>query len=130
MTPAELASAVDTYFTAHLDSAYWSGLVVATKTSAVTMATNDVLSLVPSIKSLDDVEEGSYAFKAIAEQAVFLARNYGNLTEGKVVTSESVSGLSVGYTLIGNAIVASRAEQYIKMARRAGLGGSCRITRA
>lgn len=129
MTPAELATAVDTYFTTHLDSSYWSGLNSGTKTSAVTMAANDVMSLVPRLKSLDDVEDGSYAFKAIAEQAVFLARNYGNITEGKVVTSESVSGLSVGYTLIGNAIVASRAEQYIQMAKREALGGSCRISR-
>ncbi len=130
MTPAELATAVDTYFTTHLDSAYWAALTAATKTSAVTMATNDVLSLVPRLESLDDVEADSYAFKAIAEQAVFLARNYGNITEGKIVTSESVSGLSVGYTIIGNAIVASRAEQYIKMAKRAALGSTCAISRA
>lgn len=129
MTPEELSTAVNTYFASHLDSAYWTSLAAATKSSAVTMAVNDVLSLVPRLESLDDVEDGSYAFKAIAEQAVFLARNYGNLTEGKVVTSENVSGISVGYTLIGNAIVSSRAEQYIKMAKRAALGGTCRISR-
>lgn len=129
MTDAELASAVDTYFVSHLDSAYWSGLASGTKTGAVTMATNDVLAQLPFLKSAEDVEDGSYALKAIAEQAVFLARNYGNITEGKVVTSESVSGLSVGYTLLGNAIVASRAEEYIKMAKRAAMGAICRISR-
>jgi len=67
---------------------------------------------------------------AIAEQAVFLARNYGTtITEGKVVTSESVSGLSVGYTIIGNSVIASRAEQFIEKAKRAALGASCRISR-
>ena len=129
MTAAEIATAVDTYFASHLDSAYWSSLASGTKTGAVTMATNDVLAQIPFLKSAEDIEDGSFALKAVAEQAVFLARNYGSTTEGKVVTSESVKDVSTSYTLIGNTVIASRAEDYIKMAKRAAMGGTCRISR-
>lgn len=129
MTGAELAAAVDRYFESHLDSAFWSGLASASKTGAVTMACDDVLSELPGIV-LDDLSEDTYAFKAIAEQAVYLVRNYESLNEGKVLTSESVEGLSEGYTLISSKVGLSfRAEAFIKRAKQAYLGGSVRVIR-
>ena len=129
MTGAELASAVDRYFETHLDAGFWGGLASASKTGALTMACNDVLGELPGVV-LDDLSETEYAVKAIAEQAVFLARNYESMNEGKVLTSESVEGLSEGYTLISSKVGLSfRAEAFIKRAKSAFFGGSVRVTR-
>ena len=129
MTPEELAAAVDTYFEGHLGAAFWGGLTSASKTGAVTMACNDVLGELPGV-SLDDLTADGYAVKAIAEQAVYLAQNYDSMTEGKVTTSESVDGISEGYTLIGSRIGFSfRAEAFLKRAKSALIGGSLRVSR-
>ena len=129
MTGTDLASAVDRYFETHLDSAFWSGLTSAAKTGAVAMACNDVLSELPGVV-LDDLSNDTYAVKAIAEQAVYLARNYENINEGKVLTSESVEGLSEGYTLVSSKVGLSfRAESFIKRAKSAYFGGSVRVFR-
>lgn len=129
MTGAELSAAVDRYFESHLDAGFWAGLSAAAKNGAVSMACNDVLSELPGIV-LDDLSENTYAVKAIAEQAVYLARNYESLNEGKVLTSESVEGLSEGYTLVSSKVGLSfRAEAFIKRAKSAYSGGSVRVSR-
>ncbi|MDD4817303.1 MAG: hypothetical protein PHI85_04975 [Victivallaceae bacterium] len=129
MTASELLTAVDAYFVTHLDAEFWGGLSVEKKTAAVTMALSDVMAEIPG-KALENVTAGSLAFKAVAEQAVYLARNYENLTEGKVVTGESVEGISNSYTLIGsNAGIGFRAAAYIKRAKASALGSSVRIER-
>lgn len=129
MTGAELSAAVDRYFETHLDAEFWTGLSLAAKSGAVAMALDDVLSELPGMM-LDDLTANSYAVKAIAEQAVYLARNYESMNEGKVLTSESVEGISEGYTIVSGKVGLSfRAEAFIKRAKSAYLGGSVRVVR-
>lgn len=118
MTSDELIASVDAYFEVHLDSAYWVGLTSDVRSAAVTMALSDILAELPWM-TLDDILSGSYPAKAIAEQAVFLARNYESLIENKVVSSEGIDGISTSYSLIGNNPGMSyRASMYVKKARR------------
>lgn len=129
MTPDELVIAADGYFAEHLDSEFWQGLSGKSRRAALSMAANDVLSELSAL-TMDKVAIGSFTFKAICEQAVFLARNYESMTEGKVVTSESVEGLSTGYTLISEKVGLSiRAASFIKRAKMLVSGGFMRIVR-
>ena len=129
MTKEELFAAVDDYFLYHLDSNFWSNLPKESKEAAISMAINDVLSELIGL-SISKISAGSFAFKAIAEQAVFLARNYESMAEGKVVTSESVEGLNTGYTLISEKFgISFRALSFIKRAKSLVNGGSVRISR-
>jgi hypothetical protein len=129
MTRNELAIAADGYFSEHLDNEFWQGLPEKSRKAAVSMSADDVLAELSGL-TLDKVAVGSYVFKAICEQAVFLARNYESMTEGKVVTSESLEGLSTGYTLISEKVGLSiRALSFIKRAKTLVNGGSMRIVR-
>ena len=129
MTAEELAAEVDGYLRNHLDATFWNGIAPESKQAAVSMALNDVLSELPGA-TLRKMCSGSYTFKAVAEQAIFLARNYESMTEGKVVTSESVEGLSTGYTLISDKFgIAPRAASFIKRAKTLTNGGFMRISR-
>jgi hypothetical protein len=129
MTRDALINAADGYFAEHLDSNFWHGLPEQSRSAAVLMAADDVLAELTGL-TLDKVSVGSYTFKAICEQAVFLARNYESMTEGKVVTSESVEGLSTGYTLISEKVGMSiRALSFIRRAKTLVNGGSMRIAR-
>lgn len=122
MTSADMLVAVDAYLAAHLDAAFWSGLPTATKTGASTMAQADVEAATAT--TLDLIGSVDHPFvKAVAEQAVYLARNYASQNEGKVVTGESVEGLSNTYTLIGTPGTSPRANVFIKQAKRAALVG-------
>jgi hypothetical protein len=125
----ELITEVDSYFNTHLDSSFWKALPVESRQAAVSMALDDVLSELPGA-TLRKMCSGSYTFKAVAEQAVFLARNYESMTEGKVVTSESVEGLSTGYTLISDKFgIGNRAASFINRAKTLTNGGFMRIVR-
>ena len=129
MTIEELATLVDQYFALHLDSSYWGQLSIDIKMGAISMASSDIFALVPRL-SMDTIQSGSAAIKAIAEQAVFLSRNYDQIQEGKVLTSESVEGISAGYTLIGSSFgLSSRASSYIDQAKRENMGSTIRIVR-
>ena len=129
MTAEELTFAVDAYLATHLDSAFWSGLDAARRTAAIAMAEFDIFAELPGA-TLGNTKSDSFTAKAIAEQAVFLARNYENINEGKVETSENVGGVSQGYTLIGDRPGLSfRAAAFIKRARQAVSGGSMRVSR-
>lgn len=128
MTLEEINIAVDDYFAVHLDAAFWNGLEPEKKLGAVAMAANDILSILNI--PIDIISGGSSAIKAIAEQSVYLARNYESMSEGKVATSESVEGISAGYTLIGNNYgISPRAETFIKQAKREFFGGCVRVMR-
>ena len=117
MTSDELIASVDAYFEVHLDSAYWAGLTSNVRSAAVTMAMSDILSELPWM-CIGDIIPGSYPAMAIAEQAVFLARNYESLIENKVVSSEGIDGISTSYSLIGNNPgIGHRASMYVKKAR-------------
>ncbi len=119
---------VDAYFAAHLDKDFWAGLAASVRSAAVQMAINDIAAAVGcSVAILDTIIP---ARSAVAEQAVFLVRNHASLTEGKVVTSEGVDGVSTGYTLIGaNAGMSPRAECFILAAKRSIRPLSVRISR-
>lgn len=129
MTLDGLFIAADGYFAEHLDSEFWQELSGKSRKAALSMAANDVLAEL-SAMTMDRVAIGSFTFKAICEQAVFLARNYESMTENKVVTSESLEGLSTGYTLISEKVGLSvRAVNFIKRAKALTNGGSMRIVR-
>lgn len=116
MTSAELKTNVDAFFETHLDSNLW--YYAGDKEKVCQMAARDILALLPSM-DLDQAIPGSTLLSAIGEQTVFLLRNYQSQTDGKVVMSESVEGVSASYALIGrNAGIAPRAQLYIDQLRR------------
>lgn len=105
--------------------------------AAVSMALSDIAVLLPWL-SLDKLSASSVVIKAIAEQAVFLTRNYEQISEGKVLTGESIEGISESYTLIDGGLTGSfkmsfglspRAAAYIEQAKRENGGSTARITR-
>lgn len=131
MTDAELRDAVDSYFANHLDAAYWSSLTASQKSGAVAMGKGDVFALLPASKTLDGVTDATDPIVCgIAEQAVYLVRNYEEIASGKVVTSEAVSGLSQGYTLInaGSYGMSARAMAFVEQARKS-IGGTVPLLR-
>ena len=129
MTESELLGSVNDYLANHLDKSFWDGLDESARSSSVAMATFDILAELPGV-SISCINAESFTTKAIAEQAVYLARNYENINEGKVVTSENVGGVSQGYTLIGDHPGLSfRAVAFIKRAKAAITGCSMRISR-
>jgi hypothetical protein len=77
----------DTYFETHLKGAAWAALPELTKTAAITMAENDILSLIPAI---DD--ENADIVAAVCEQALFLAQNFTAIDVFDANVSQSVEG--------------------------------------
>ena len=130
MTQEELFAAVDEYFNRHLDKAYWSNLPEDTRAGSVEMAFNDVAGQITGL-TMTNITADSVAMKAVAEQAVFLARNYDSIAEGKITTSESAEGVSAGYTLLGSVSfgIAPRAASMIQSVKRLYCGNSVRIAR-
>lgn len=129
MTREELTTFVDEYLADHLDKSFWQGLDAEKRSASVSMALVDVLAELPGL-SLDAMQVSGFAARAVAEQAVFLARNYESINEGKVVTGEGVAGISTSYTMIGDSPGLSfRAISFIKQAKRSILGGTVRISR-
>ena len=132
MTGAEIAEAVNAAMAAHLDAAFWARQESARTAAAVNMATGDVLAKLPGLTADKITDATGPVICAIAEQSVYLLRNYDAQTEGKVVTSEGVEGLSVGYTLIGdagNVGFAPRAMTFIMQAKQALRGKKMRFNR-
>ncbi len=118
MTSEELSGAVDAYFANHLDKSFWTGLSADVKSASIEMATGDVLNEIPGL-NLDRIVSGGSAFKAIAEQAVYLARHYSDLAEGRLPTQESVESVSTSYRYLGSGNgLGHRAEAYVKAAKR------------
>ena len=130
MTQEELITAVDGYFNRHLDKKYWNELPEDTRAGAVEMAFNDVAGQIPGLK-MANLTADAIAVHAIAEQAVFLVRNYDSIAEGKITTSESAEGVSAGYTLLGSASfgISPRASLMIKHAKTLYCASSARIVR-
>lgn len=129
MTREELTTFVDEYLADHLDKSFWQGLDAEKRSASVSMALVDVLAELPGL-SLDAMPVSGFAARAVAEQAVFLARNYENINEGKVVTGEGVAGISTSYTMIGDSAGLSfRAISFIRQAKRSILGGTVRVSR-
>ena len=119
MTQAEVEIVIDDYFNIHLDKDYWTGLTAEVRTACVSMAVSDVCVEL-NITELDPLNAPS--LKAVAEQAVFLSRNYGKQKEGKVVISQTLPpGLSQSFKLLNgdNPIIAPRAKLFIKQAKAA-----------
>lgn len=136
MTCGELETAVDAYFQKHLDASFWAGLSPEQRAGALAMAVSDILGLIPG-SSLDSLEPGSLLFKAIAEQAVFLARNYGTMTDGRLVSSQTIDGVSETYVQLNSSSASSRyaglsfrAVAFLKALQAAsGSGGTVRVAR-
>lgn len=130
MTQEELITAVDGYFNRHLDKKYWNELAEDTRAGAVAMAFNDVSAQISGLK-MENLSADAVAVNAIAEQAVFLVRNYESISEGKITTSESVEGVSAGYTLLGSVSfgISPRAASLIQYAKRLYCANSARIVR-
>lgn len=135
MTDNELETAIVSAMSTHLDAAYWGTIAAESKTAAINMAKFDVLSRIPG-ETIDAISAtgatGNPVVLAILEQAVYLLRNYGEQTSGKVITSESVEGLSVGYTLIGDSSkigFSERAAQYVALAKHQARAKGIRFSR-
>lgn len=129
MTSEELSAAVDAYFANHLDKSFWTGLTSDVKSASIEMATGDVLNEIPGL-NLDRVTSGCSAFKAIAEQAVYLARHYSDLAEGRLTAQESIESVSASYKYLGSGNgLGHRAEAYVKAAKRENWAGTTRVVR-
>lgn len=126
MTFAELAGVIDDILRDSLDAAYWAAVAGTNQNAAINMAAKDILARLPGVR-LDDVPSSADGpvVNAIAEQAVYLLRTHDEQAEGKVVTGEGVQGLSMSYTLIGDAAnvgLAPRAVTYLQQAKRQAMG--------
>ena len=129
MELSEISAAADRYFAVHLDASYWNSLTAENRLAAVTMAVSDICAVIPGL-TINAVVDGSAAFKAIAEQAVYLSRHYDTISQGKVETSESVEGISTGYSLIGGSFgISPRAEMFIIQVKRLFCGKTLRVVR-
>lgn len=130
MNKVELELAIDSYFSNHLDNVYWVSLLPEKRAGAISMAFGDIGAIVTGL-TIDKIPSADSAIvKAVAEQAVFLARHYETIADGKVTTSESIEGISTGYSLIGSFFSLSpRAETFIKQAKREITGNSVRLSR-
>lgn len=133
MNDSEILESLDEIFQTHLDSDFWAGLEKSKKEACAKTATMDILARAPWMTE-DDIGDYPVSLYAIAEQAVWLARNYSEQTGGKIVTSESVEGLSVGYTLVGGASkwgvgIAPRAEAYLDRLQKGRKAAGIRFTR-
>ena len=110
MTDADLLVYANTYFAAHLDASYWSGLAEETRSAALGMATRDL--------GADTAIEGEA--QAVCEQAVYLTRNYETQTTGCVVTRQGLEGMSQAFAPIGDvadAGISPRARLLLRQAR-------------
>lgn len=115
MTDAELFNAVSNVLHAGLDADFWRSNS-AKQTAAYNTAKNDIFARVSGL-TLDKITpENTNVVLAIAEQAVWLLRNYEQQTTGQKVASESVDGASTTYadiTLGGDGIISPRALAYL-----------------
>lgn len=133
MNDTEISTAVETYFSNHLDATYWAGLSSDVKAQAVSMAKSDVAAELPAsfrFDTLPDPEtetvrpsKSDFAVGAIAEQAVFLARNYSSQTNGRVVQSQTLGELSQTFKYLSDGTLAPRAVNFIKRAKSVSARG-------
>lgn len=123
-----LVGKIDDYFAYHLDYEYWQNLDNEIKKQAVMMSLNDISSHVGSTQN--DIISNQYGINAIAEQAVYLSRNYGSMTSNKIVTSEGLDGISQSFSIVGESIAIShRADKYIMQLKKFLRPSTIRISR-
>ena len=127
MTPEEMAAAVTAVLAEGLDAAFWQGQTATTKTAAINMATKDIFARLGGMRLADvpSTDTGGPVVCAVAEQAVYLVRTHDEQADGKVITGEGVQGLSISYTLIGDAKnvgLAPRAATFLQQAKRQAMG--------
>jgi len=115
MTDSELKNAVFSAISAGLDAEFWADNALK-QTAAYNSAKNDVFARVSGL-SLDAITPGiqTPVVMAIAEQALYLLRNYAEQSTGQAVASESVDGLAVAYGVINKSdgILSPRALAYL-----------------
>lgn len=116
-TEFDLFTAVSAVLLAGLDADYWSENVTK-QNAAFNTATGDILARLQGVKVDDITENDTNIIYAIAEQSVYLLRNYGDQTTGQAVSSESVDGLAIAYGVMGKSdgIISPRALAYLEQA--------------
>lgn len=83
----------ESYFSRHLDGAFWDSQTESTRDAALVMAENDLSALLPANFPRNDL-----FVKAQCEQAVYLLHTREERESGKVVSSQSVSGISRSFS--------------------------------
>ena len=118
-TGFDLFTAVSTVLLAGLDADYWSENVTK-QNAAFHTACGDIFARLSGVKPEDVTEEKTNIIYAIAEQAVYLLRHYGEQTTGQQKASESVDGLSIAYSSLvttnADGIISPRALAYLQAA--------------
>ena len=117
MTRDELFAAVSAVISAGLDADYWTEQLER-QNAAFNTSAGDIFARLPGVMMDDITANDTNVIHAIAEQAVYLLRNYGQQTTGQAVSSESVDGLAVAYGVIGKSdgIISPRALAYLDYA--------------
>lgn len=128
MTDPEIITAVNAYLSNHLDGEYWRAKNETEKGQVIAMAKMEVCACVPflDVERLEDPESAStrpgkadFFIAAIAEQALFLSRNYAERNQDRVVQSETVGPLSQTFAyLSSNGDLCSRANTFLKRLKR------------
>lgn len=114
MTDSELKNAVFSAISAGLDADFWADNALK-QTAAYNSAKNDLFARVSGL-SLDTITAAiqTPVIMAIAEQALYLLRNYEEQASGPGIAAESVDGISITYSGNGgDSIMSPRSLAYI-----------------
>lgn len=118
-TVFDLFTAVSEVISGGLDAEYWTEQEAKQK-AAFNTACGDIFARLPGVKPEDVSYDQTNIIYAIAEQAVYLLRHYGEQTTGQQKASESVDGLSIAYSSLvttnADGIISPRALAYLQAA--------------
>ena len=130
MNHEELTAEIGSYLRFHIDNGYWVGLSEETRSACVFCGFTDVSARMPGLK-IENIAPGALIIGAIAEQALYLSRNYSDIAVGKVATSEGVEGISTGYTLLNSADIgfSPRAAVILEQVKREKRASGVRLVR-
>jgi len=118
-TVFDLFTAVSAVISQGLDADYWMEQEAKQK-AAFNTACGDIFARLPGVKPEDVSYDQTNIIYAIAEQAVYLLRHYGEQTTGQQKASESVDGLSISYSSLVSStdgILSPRALAYLEQAK-------------
>lgn len=119
MTDTELKTAVFGAIAAGLDAEYWTSQQTR-QNAAYNTAKNDIFARIAGLKVEDVASDDTNVICAIAEQAIWLLRNYASTTDQvSAILSESVDGISRSYSASAesqNGTLAPRALLYLQQA--------------
>ena len=119
MTDAELKTAVFAAISAGLDAEYWASQQ-SKQDAAYNTAKNDIFARIAGLKVADVSADDTNVILAIAEQSLWLLRNYASTTDQvSAILSESVDGISRSYAASAetqNGTLSPRALAYLQQA--------------